>query len=484
MAKRQRTARERAAEETRLRLATIVESSDDAIISKRLDGTIESWNKAAERIFGFTGAEAVGQRMTMIIPRDLWDQERTILERLGRGERIDHFETRRKTKAGTEVYVSLTISPITDGRGRVLGASTIARDITDRKRADEALKKSEEKFAKAFRESPVAMTLTRARDHCYVDVNETFLKVTGWQRYEVIGRTPLDIQLWVDPIQRLKAINRLLADGSVRDVEGLYRCKDGSQRVALGTAEIIEIENETCILSVIADITDRKRAEEALATMGRKLIEAQEKERKRIARELHDDINQKLALLGVELDRCNQEGLVTNTELGDRLRQAKHRLMEVSRDVQALSHRLHSSKLEYLGLATAANSFCKEISERNNVEVVFRHSGISTNIPKELSLSLFRVLQESLQNAIKYSQVQKFNVDLFGTPQYIELTVSDNGMGFDEQEAFSREGLGLISMRERIQMVGGQFAVRSSPGVGTTIYVRVPVNPEASAMAG
>jgi PAS domain S-box-containing protein len=465
VAERERAAREHAAVEMRLRLASIVESSDDAIISKSLDGVIESWNKAAERIFGFSFQEAIGQPITMIIPPDLRDEEQTILQGLRKGERIEHIETRRTTKAGEKVHVSLTISPILDAGGRVVGASTIARDISERKRADEALKKSEEKFAKAFRESHVAMTLTRARDNRYLDVNDTFVKLTGWQRKEVIGRTPMDIQIWVDPAQRLNVVNRLLAEGTVRDVEVLYRCKNGTQRVGLGTADVIQIENEPCVLSVIADITDRKRAEEALSSIGRKLMEAQEQERTRIARELHDDISQRLALLAVELDRSIQADLVNNTELGNRFRQVQRRLTEVASDVQGLSHRLHSSKLEILGLVSAARSFCKEVSEKNGVTVAFRHSGVPRTMSKEISLSLFRVLQEALQNAIKYGQVRNFSVDLCGTGESLELTVSDAGVGFDEQEAFTREGLGLISMRERVQMVNGEFTVTSRPGV-------------------
>jgi PAS domain S-box-containing protein len=481
---RERIAREQAANEVRLRLATIVESSDDAIISKSMDGIIESWNKSAERIFEFTEEEAVGKSITSVIPPALWDEERMILERLRRGERIEHYETTRITKSRRVVDVSLTISPITDASGRVLGASSIARDITARKRADEALRKSEDKFAKAFRESPVAMTLTRVRDHRYVDVNDTFVQKTGWRRKEVIGRTPFDIQLWVDHTQRLELVNQLLAGSIVRQFEVLYRCKDGTQRIGLGTAEIIEIENEPCILSVVADITERKKAEEALSVMSRKLIEAQEQERSRIARELHDDINQRLALLAVELDRFIQENRTSHPELADRFRQPLERLMDIAEDVQTLSHRLHSSKLEHLGLVAAAGSLCKELSEKNSVEIVFRHSGVPATMPKEVSLSFFRVLQEALQNAIKYSGVRQFNVDLCGTMESVELTVSDTGTGFEEQEALAREGLGLVSMRERVQMVGGEFKIRSKPKAGTTIYARVPLKSKAPAMAG
>lgn len=162
----------------------------------------------------------------------------------------------------------------------------------------------------------------------------------------------------------------------------------------------------------------------------------------------------------------------------------QQRITEISRDVQALSHRLHSSKLEFLGLCQAAKGFCRELSEKANVEIQFNASEISSTIPKEVSLCLFRVLQESLQNALKYGGVRSFRVELRGTPENIELTVSDDGRGFDERAAFSNNGLGLISMRERMQMVHGIFDIQSQPGRGTTVIARVPLQTQLREQAG
>jgi signal transduction histidine kinase len=231
------------------------------------------------------------------------------------------------------------------------------------------------------------------------------------------------------------------------------------------------------------DVTERKRAEEALSTIGRRLIEAHEEERTWIGRELHDDINQRLALLAVELDLWGKEG--SRSKFSEHLSHAQSRITEISKDVQALSHRLHSSKLDYLGLTAAARSFCKELSDQAEVEVQFSYSGVPSSMPKELALCLFRVLQEALQNAIKYSGVRVFRVNLLGSPHDVELTVSDDGIGFDETEWFSRQGIGLISMRERLQMVDGIFDIRTHPGGGTTISARVPLQrAEMQAKAG
>jgi signal transduction histidine kinase len=230
------------------------------------------------------------------------------------------------------------------------------------------------------------------------------------------------------------------------------------------------------------DVTERKLAEEALSTIGRRLIEAHEEERTWIGRELHDDINQRLALLAVDLDQWTKEG--SRSKFSEHLSHAQGRITEIAKDVQALSHRLHSSKLDYLGLSAAARSFCKELSEKAKVEVEFSPSAVPSNLPKEVSLCLFRVLQEALQNAVKYSGVRVFHVNLRGIPDGMELTVSDDGIGFDEHKEFSRQGLGLISMRERLEMVHGVFEIKTQPGAGTIICARVPLQAEQRAMAG
>jgi signal transduction histidine kinase len=228
------------------------------------------------------------------------------------------------------------------------------------------------------------------------------------------------------------------------------------------------------------DVTDRKLAEQAMADIGRRLIEAHEEERGWIARELHDDVNQRIALLAIELDQWNQEPRNSAVEFHGHISHIRQQLFDLGKDVQALSHRLHSSKLEYLGIVAAARSFCKELSEQQKVEIDFSHTNIPHSVPKEISICVFRVLQEALQNALKYSGVRHFTVELHGTAGEIQLTVSDLGLGFDPNEAINRRGLGLISMRERLQLVGGRISVQSQPGSGTTIYARVPFRSSSS----
>jgi PAS domain S-box-containing protein len=250
------------AEETSAHLAAIVASSSDVIVSKTLEGIITSWNKSAERIFGYTAEEIVGQSILRLIPPERHDEEDRILARLKAGERIEHYETIRMTKDGRRLNVALTISPVTDSAGKIIGASKIARDITEQKRAEELLHASEEKFAKAFNLSPHFITITSLDDGRFVEVNDSFLEMSGYTREEIIGRTADELNLWVNPKLREEGLARIKQNQAIKNIEAEFRMKNGEVRVGLASAEIIELCGKPCILTVVNDITDRKRAEQ------------------------------------------------------------------------------------------------------------------------------------------------------------------------------------------------------------------------------
>ena len=228
-------------------------------------------------------------------------------------------------------------------------------------------------------------------------------------------------------------------------------------------------------IGTAVDITERKLAEEALSTVSQKLIEAHEEESTRIARELHDDIIQRLALLSVRLDYLKQSPPASAAELKQEIGAASQEIADLASDIQALSHRLHSSKLEFLGLEAAAAEFCEELSNRHGVEIDLHFENIPTTLPPEISLCLYRVLQEALQNVVKHSGSRRARVSLNGEVDNVELTVQDSGVGFDPQEAMRGRGLGLTSMKERLKLVGGQLSIHSERGRGTTIHALVPL---------
>jgi signal transduction histidine kinase len=231
----------------------------------------------------------------------------------------------------------------------------------------------------------------------------------------------------------------------------------------------------------VVDVTTHKLAEEALSKVSQRLIEAQEEERRWITRELHDDICQRLALISFQLGAMSHN--LEGTVLLQKLKEINEQAVKLGKDVQGLSHRLHSSSLELLGLVSAVSRFCREFSDRHGVEVEFLCKNFPERVPNEISLCLFRILQEALRNAVKHSGARHFRVVLCGGSDNLQLTVQDEGIGFDPNAAGKGDGLGLISMKERLKLVDGVLTITSQPGSGTMIQAGVPLNTRKAAPA-
>jgi signal transduction histidine kinase len=229
------------------------------------------------------------------------------------------------------------------------------------------------------------------------------------------------------------------------------------------------------------EIAERVRAEEALSRANGRLIEAHEEERTRIARELHDDINQRVGLLAMSLDRMSEHVPASATSLKNAIGEVHKAVSGLGSDIQSLSHRLHSSKLQYLGLTAAAEEFCRELSDQHGVVIDYVSKGISKDLLPEIALCLYRVLQEALQNAMKHSGARRFEVSLIGIADEIRLTVRDSGTGFDPEQVAQKRGLGITSMKERLKLVGGKLSIESRPGFGTGIHAHVKFPHEISA---
>jgi len=459
-----------------IRQAAVIESSHDAIASGTLDGIIVSWNAGAERLYGYTEAEAIGKPITMLVPPELPDEEQRILDTLRTGGQIEHFETVRVTKAGKKINVSLTISPIKDSTGKTVGISGIARDITGQKRAEEALRASEERLRLAQWAARIGTFDLNLRTGVDIWTPETEA-LYGLPPGGFGGtQTAFENLIHPDDRERIAALTQeMIRTGQPVEEEWRVVWPDGSVHwvAGRGQAVIDESGEPARLLGVNLDVTERKQAAEALSVMTRKLIEAQEQERARIGRELHDDINQRLAMLAVELEQLQNDPSLVQQRVSDLRKQTA----EISNDVQALSHDLHSSKLEYLGVVAGIKSWCKEFSKRQGMEVDFKSDAHGV-LPVEVGRTLLRVLQEALHNASKHSGARRAAVQLEATPGEIHMIVRDLGRGFNVEAALQGTGLGLISMRERVRLVNGTITIDSEPMRGTSIHVRVPIPSE------
>jgi len=217
----------------------------------------------------------------------------------------------------------------------------------------------------------------------------------------------------------------------------------------------------------VQDITERRNAAEALSTLGRRLIESQEAERVRVARELHDDVGQRLALLSVALDRHFKSGIGSYDDLRKQLAGVQH-------VIEGLSHELHATPLRHLSLARAVHGYCAEVASLHGVHVKVHESGEVDGLGSDVSLCLFRVVQEALRNAVRHSGAREFGVDLSGDADAVWLEVRDGGVGFDYASAVASSGLGVVSMQERLKLVHGELTIDTGVGHGTRIRARVP----------
>ncbi|HET9832208.1 MAG TPA: PAS domain-containing protein [Vicinamibacterales bacterium] len=342
-----------------------------------------------------------------------------------------------------------------------------------RGRVQERLDESEQRFGQLASVAPVMIWMSGPDKGC-TDVNRTWLEFTGRTLEQELGDGWLESVHPHDAPELFDTYSRAFDRHEPFRAEYRLRRADGEYRWVLdcGVPRFAPDGLFAGYIGSALDVTEQKAAHAALSELSGRLIEAQERERRRIARELHDDIGQRLALLTVELDQMDKAAPRNITQV---VRDLVTQSTSLARDIQSLSHRLHSSKLEYLGLASAAASFCKEASSQFGVPIGFRHENVPDGLGPDTALAVFRVLQEAITNSLRHAGARHIAAVLRGSSYGVELEVTDTGCGFDVTEARRHGGLGLISMEERMKLIGGDVEVRSEHGGGTTIWAFAPL---------
>ncbi len=457
----------------------LFEQASLGIAVEDLEGRLLLANPALCSMLGYGENELCGMNCCQFAnPEDSQD-DWALFQQLRVGS-IDQYslEKRYLRKDGEQLWGRLNVSLLKDVHGGPPLVFAFVENITERKRTEDALRESEQRFrlaayaGKMFSYEWDAATDVIVRSGEYAEMlctdNEADL-TTGQQ---ILAKVHPD-----DRERVLAADAALSADAPDLRVSHRMAHRDGHVIWVekTGRAHFNEQGKMLRIVGMVADITERELAEAALADVSRRLIEAQEQERRRIARELHDDFGQRLSLLAVELEQLHQDSHDLH-EMRSRTVELQKQASELATDIQTLSRELHSTKLEYLGIVATMRDLCRELGEQTKVKIDFKSQDLPSSLPPDISLCLFRVLQESLRNAVKHSGARQVEVRLRGTPDEIHLAVSDGGVGFDSQAAKKSRGLGLISMEERLKILKGTLSIESQPKCGTTIHARVPLS--------
>ena len=470
-------------------------------------GTVLSVNPFGAEQLGYTVDDLIGESVLKVFAEEDWHTVRdtidACLEHLGQ---VRTWEIRKVRRDGEIIWVRETAKSMarTDGSPVVLIA---CEDITLRKKAEADLRESERRHRHIFHATGVSIweedfsavkaaieDLKRSDvrdvreylkrspefvDHAIslvriIDVNDATLKLFGAANKEDLLAS-LDTVFTTDTREVFAGELVAIAEGqSSFEGETVLRKLNGERMVVLFSVSFPPPESPfDAVLASIMDITDRKRAEEELEELAGRLIHAQEEERSRIGRELHDHISQMLGVLTIRIDQLRADP-ATPAAAAAALEELRQSTTEITTDVHGLSHRLHSSALDYLGLVPALQKLVGEFSTRHGIAIDFNHASMPTALASDVALCLFRVVEESLTNIAKHSGAKSARVQVDGKPDGIHLVVQDAGAGFDFDSLERRAGLGFVSMRERLRVLRGTVRVDSAPSRGTRIDVWVP----------
>ncbi len=493
-------------------LSLIVASSDDAILSKDLNGTITSWNRGAERMFGYTAEEMIGSSILRIIPPDRHSEEAAILSKLRRGERIDHYETVRRKKDGRLFDISITVSPLTDEGGNVVGASKIARDISEQKRAQRALHESEERWRVTLESIGDAVVATDASAEVTF-VNQVAAGIMGRPIEDIQGRPLADVFKIVNEGTRLAVespVDRVIREGLVVGLANhtVVIRPDGTEVPIDDSAAPIRDRDGRLlgVVLVFRDISEHKKTEvqlqrwnaelevrvrertaelvksqERLRALASQLNMTEQRERRRLAGDLHDYLAQLLALIRIKLGQVLQRLPHHLSEGRASLTAIDGLLQECLQYARTLMAQLSPSVLQDLGLIPAIHWLAEQMAQQGlKVEVNVLTEETPSFSEHQADL-LFQALRELLTNVVKHARVPTASVTIHKQDRDTWLlTVRDHGLGFDLNAVHyqpSGEHFGLFSIQERMEAMSGWCRIDSAVGQGTSVELGLAAMP-------
>ena len=444
-------------------------------ILRARDGVVLEINDSWIRETGFSREEVVNRPVFALAPWLGEDLTEKIREVLAKRESVLNLEVRFATKDGQEAIANTSAVLIDiDNEPCYLWA---ANDITERKHAEEALKASERRFSIAFNSNPMLSTISMLEGGRFLAVNDSFIEMTGYSREEAVGHTALELNLWPNPEDRKRVMQKLQKETSVRDFEAQIRLKNGEERLLLLSIEKIELDGQPCLLHVANDVTLRKRAEEALRALSARVHSAREEEGTRIAREIHDELGGALTGLKWDLEKIDR----TLNGSGNGASEVRKRISTMTtliettiNTVRRISSELRPGVLDDLGLVAAIEWQVQQFQARTGVRSHLDNKAGEIELTREKATTVFRILQEILTNVLRHAHASNIYVTLSETKECFELEVRDDGLGITESQRINSRSLGLLGMKERALLVGGEVNITGEEGVGTTVVVRVP----------
>ena len=429
-------------------------------------------NRYAESLSGYSREELFSMNPWVLVDPEFRAMGEQRSNARLRGEDPEpRYQFKIRTKSGEGRWLDFSGARTNfEGKPAILAT---AFDITAIKRAEQQLLERTMYLDALIANSPLGIVTKDEQNHV-VFCNPAFERMFHYSQNELQGKD-IDNIIASHDLEEANRMTFAVRGGGVIQATAQRRRKDGTLiDVELHGIRVYSGETFVGAFAIYQDITERRRSEEKLQALRNRLTRTQEEERSRIARDLHDDIGQRLALLSIDLEQMKlasqQDGLAFASELESLVRTAG----EITSDVHNISRRLHPSQVELLGLAPALNNFCREFANRNSMRIQFTSACLTCKVAEEASLCLFRVAQEAIRNVHKHSGCREALVELDEVSGSLRLRISDRGSGFDPTAAEASQGLGLLSMEERLRSMGGELFVHSRPGGGTSIEASIP----------